>query len=162
TGLVLVAPPIFVYGWLAKNAGRPRLLHWVAFICLLALIAAPWFLVMMVRDPAFARHFFIEHHLQRFFTDGYHGSPIWYYVPVLLIGCLPWSLLLIPACRFLFSRSQTVAQERYPALGFLLLWGGWCVLFFSLSRGKLPPYIVPALPALALVLGGYLHYALGR
>src|SRR5262249_52524003 len=86
----------------------------------------------------------------------YHPGPLWFYVPVLLLGCLPWSGLLPSLTRFLFSRSASVRALRPPALGFWLLWAGWCVLFFSLSRGKLPPYILPALPPVALLLGCYL------
>src|SRR5262249_3853559 len=47
-------------------------------------------------------------------------------------------------------------------LGFFLLWAGWCVLFFSLSRGKLPPYVLPAVPALAVVFGYYLDHLLSQ
>src|SRR5262249_35273216 len=67
-----------------------------------------------------------------------------------------WSLLFVPCCRFLFSRAAGAGALRPRALGFGLLWASWCVAFFSLSRGKLPLYLLPALPGLALVLGGYL------
>jgi dolichol-phosphate mannosyltransferase len=121
---------------------------------------APWYGAIIVRDPGFAYHFFIDQHLVRFFTPEYHGAPFWYYVPVLLVGCLPWSLLLAPATRYLFGRSPAVRHGRPPCLGFFLLWAGWCVLFFSLSSGKLPPYILPALPAVALLIGAYLDHVL--
>jgi dolichol-phosphate mannosyltransferase len=81
-------------------------------------------------------------------------------VPVLVLGCLPWSLLLVPLAQFLFSRSESAGRRRPPGLGFYLLWAGWCVLFFSLSRSKLPPYVLPAVPALALLLGHYLEAVL--
>src|SRR5262249_61352266 len=58
---------------------------------------------------------------------------------------------------FLFTRSGGARARRGPATAFLLLWAGWCVLFFSISSSKLPPYILPALPALALLVGGYLR-----
>ncbi len=123
-------------------------------------LAAPWYVAVTLRDPSFASQFFIDHHFKRFLTEDYHASPVWFYLPVLLVGGLPWSVLLPSLLRFLFSRSPGVGTLRFPALGFWLLWAGWCVLFFSLSRGKLPPYILPAVPALALLVGWYLDLVL--
>jgi hypothetical protein len=82
------------------------------------------------------------------------------YAPVLLAAGLPWSLLVVPVACFLLSRAQAVRAVRPQALGFFVLWAGWCFVFFSLSRGKLPPYILPMTPALAVVIGCYLERAL--
>ena len=161
-GFFLVVPPVVAYCWLSKTSGGPNWRQWCLYLGLATLIAAPWFIAMTLHDPRFARHFFHEHHLRRFFSNQYHASPFWFYAPVLLIGCLPWSLLLIPAGRYLFSRSLAVSRERFPALGFMLLGSAWTIVFFSLSRGKLPPYILPALPGLALVVGCYLHRMVGH
>ena len=121
---------------------------------------APWYAAVLFQDAGFARHFFLEHNLRRFLGGGYHDSPVWFYVPVLLIGCFPWSGLLLPLTWFLFNRSPALRALQPPGKGFLLLWAGWCLLFFSLSRGKLPPYILPAMPAIALLCGAYLEAAL--
>jgi dolichol-phosphate mannosyltransferase len=123
-------------------------------------LAAPWYAAVAARDPGFARNFFFEHHVRRFFTAEYHEHPVWFYGPVLLIGGMPWSMLLFPLARFLFSPSRDVGSLRSPALGFFLLWSGSCIGFFSLSRGKLPPYVLPAVPALAMVVGYYLEQVL--
>ncbi|HKB41234.1 MAG TPA: glycosyltransferase [Gemmataceae bacterium] len=159
---VLLVPPVVAQGWLNRDRVRVGLGAWAGFLALAVAVAAPWFVMILARDPGFARHFFIDHHLGRFFTGGYHDSPVWFYVPVLLIGGLPWSLLLIPLVRFLFSRSPQAGGLRAPALGYFVLWAGWCVLFFSLSRGKLPPYVLPAVPALAVITGCYLDFILSR
>src|SRR5262249_41075702 len=94
------------------------------------------------------------------FLYKYHEEPAWYFVAVLLIGCLPWSLLLPPLLRFVFTRSPEVRLLRSQAQGFLLLWAAWGFLFFSLSSGKLPPYILPTLPSLAMLVGSYLDAVL--
>lgn len=154
--LVLFVPPVVAHAWLTGSTGRPRRVHWLAYAGLVLGLVAPWYVAVSFRDPQFVRHFFIDQHLLRFFGGKYHNYPVWYYVPVLLIGGLPWSLLAYPFARFLFGRARPLAELRVRALGFFVLWAGWCVLFFSLSRGKLPPYILPALPALALLLGSYL------
>ena len=158
--LVLFAPPVAAFAWLHRDAARLRVTHWLGYAGAVAALAAPWFIAVSIYAPDFAYQFFVEHHLKRFFGEEYHDSPMWFYIPVLLVGCLPWSLLVVPFARFLFSRAQAVASFRFREMGFCLLWAGWCVLFFSLSRGKLPPYILPAIPALAVLIGCYLETAL--
>jgi len=71
-------------------------------------------------------------------------------------GLLPSSLLAIGMVRWLFSSNDAARERRCPELGFMLLAGGWCVLFFTLSECKLPTYVLPAFPPLALALGYYL------
>jgi dolichol-phosphate mannosyltransferase len=155
--LVLVGPPVAAFGWLHRLEARPRLRHWAAYAGVALGLSAPWFVALTVRAPAFAYFFFVEHHLLRFFGGEYHASPFWFYMPVLLVGCLPWSFLLWSLARFLRSRSPAAAALRPPALGLCLLWVAWGVLFFSLSRGKLPTYIVPVLPAFAVLVGAHLE-----
>src|SRR5207249_2653422 len=92
----------------------------------------------------------------RFIAPFDHPRGVWFYVPVVLLGLLPASLLLVPFGRFLLSGQAETAQRRSPELGFLLLACGWCLFFFSLSGCKLPTYILPAFPPLALALGYYL------
>jgi hypothetical protein len=65
-------------------------------------------------------------------------------------------LFVVPLLRFLLSADPELSARRCPELGFVLLVGGWCVLFFSLSGCKLPTYILPAFPWLALAMGYYL------
>jgi dolichol-phosphate mannosyltransferase len=155
--LVLVGPPVIAFGWLHRFEARPRLRHWAAYAGVALGLSAPWFVALTARDPGFAYLFFVEHHLSRFFGGEYHASPWWFYVPVLLVGCLPWSFLLVSLGRFLSSRAAAAAALRPPALGLCVLWAAWGVLFFSLSRGKLPTYIVPILPALAVLAGAHLE-----
>jgi hypothetical protein len=94
----------------------------------------------------------------RFLAPFAHEQGVWYYLPVLLGGLLPGTLLAWPFLRFLASGDDVVARLRGPAFGFLLLAGGWCVLFFSLSSCKLPTYVLPAMPPLALALGYFLAH----
>jgi len=77
---------------------------------------------------------------------------MWFYSPVLLLALLPASVPTCPMLRFLGSTDEAVLRQRPSQLGFPLLAGGWCVLFFSLSSCKLPKCTLPAFPPLALVL----------
>jgi 4-amino-4-deoxy-L-arabinose transferase-like glycosyltransferase len=158
--IVLLAPPVAAYGWFNRKAARPTFTDWVVYLGLVLVLAAPWYVAIIARDPKFAYHFFVDQHLVRFFLREYHVQPVWYYLPVLVIACLPWSLLLFPASRFLFSRSADVRAFRTQSMGFFLLYAVWSVLLFSVSSSKLPPYILPALPAIAALVGCYLDYVL--
>ncbi len=115
---------------------------------------------MIVRLPGFAHEFFWEHHVSRFLNGMNHPEPIWYYLVVLLVACVPWCLLLVPALRFQFTRDLPATQRRSADTGYYLLLGGWCLLFFSLASCKLPSYILPAFPMLAILVAVYLNYVI--
>jgi hypothetical protein len=106
--------------------------------------------------PAFAPEFFWEHNVRRFLAPFAHQHGVWFYGPVLLAGLLPGTLLAVPLARFLFTSDSRTARQRSPELGFLALSAAWCVLFFTVSACKLPTYVLPAFPPLALVLGYFL------
>jgi len=116
---------------------------------LLGVITLPWFAWVIWRYPQFGRFFFLEQHLGRYLTAASHPQPFYYYGPVLLGLLLPWTWLLPWA----LLKGRGADQDRT----FVLLWAGVILVFFSLSRGKLAPYILPALPPLALLLGQALN-----
>lgn len=154
--LVLFLPPLIAYIWLTKNSYQPRLRHWLLLGGITAAIAAPWFVAIAQQVPEFAYEFFYRHNVERF-GGAFHTKPFWFFLPVLLVGGHPWSFLGLPCLKYVSSRSNLIRQRRTPQLGFVLLWAVWCIAFFTISRCKLPPYILPAAPALALVIGKFLE-----
>ncbi len=92
----------------------------------------------------------------RFMTPFEHERPFWFFGPIVLGGLLPATLLALPFARFLLSTEDAATRRRCPELGFMLLAGAWCVLFFTLPICKLPTYVLPAFPPLALALGYFL------
>ena len=88
-----------------------------------------------------------------------HVRGVFFYLPVLLLALWPGSMLLVRLGRLLLSADEGLARARSPELGFHLLAGGWCVLFFTLSSCKLPTYVLPAFPFLALALGYALEHS---
>ncbi len=131
---------LFAPAWLLATGKRVRILTAAA------LVAAPWFISVTVRNGSvFWDEFFWKHHIARFFSSQLeHVQPIWFYVPVLLGGLFPWT----PLVALLGSR-KTWEDQRIKLLG------GWVLLgfaFFSLSKGKLPGYLLPLIPALAILL----------
>jgi dolichol-phosphate mannosyltransferase len=124
-------------------------------------MATPWFAAVSWQSPGFLEQFIVTHHLRRF-AGAFHDRPIWYFLPVLIVAIHPWSFLPLPYAHFLFSSNDDARRRRPQTIGFLLLWSTWCVFFFSLSRCKLPSYILPSIPAFALLIGHYLDHALFR
>ncbi|MBV9123227.1 MAG: glycosyltransferase family 39 protein, partial [Planctomycetes bacterium] len=153
--LVLLLPPWFAYRWLTGRSCPVPIRAWGAFVGVLAGVVLPWYGAICLRMPAFAGYFLWEHNVVRFLVPFDHQRPVWFYGPILLGGMLPITLLVLPFLRFLFTGDQGVSRHRCPELGLVLLAGGWCVLFFSLSGCKLPTYVLPAFPPLALALGYY-------
>lgn len=112
-----------------------------------AMVAAPWYVIVTLRNGMpFLEDFFWKHHFGRFMTSALeHAQPFWFYAPVLLAALFPWTPLL----GMLFDR-RLYADWRAQ---FLLAWWAWGFVFFSVSRNKLPGYLLPLLPALAALLG---------
>jgi 4-amino-4-deoxy-L-arabinose transferase-like glycosyltransferase len=117
---------------------------------LFAAIAAPWFVLAARADPQFLAFFFVREHLQRFLTPIEHRTePWWFFVPVLVAGIMPW---LPQAVRALISTpAGRVPPGQFDAARVLWVWCMFVMIFFSFSESKLIPYILPAVPALALL-----------
>jgi dolichol-phosphate mannosyltransferase len=160
--LALVGVPVVAYRLLEPRCARVGTLGWAALPAVAAAVAAPWYVGVMVQEPEFAAYFFWRHNVVRFLAPFDHGKPVWFHLPGLLLGMLPWALLLPGLARFLARRSSRTAARRPAALGFFLLASLWGLLFFSLAGSKRPVYILPAMPPLALALGCYLEVLLAR
>ena len=115
----------------------------------------PWYVAIYLREPQFLKHFFWEHNVMRFLQPFDHLQPIWYYVPILVGGLLPGTILLAAYLWNLVRGSPGAETKPSAAGGFWLLAGGWCVFFFSCSGSKLPTYILPAYPFLCLAVGEF-------
>ncbi len=128
-----------------------RCLHPLAF-CAFCVTALPWYLLCARRNPDFFRVFIIEHNFKRYLTPEFqHMQPFWYYGPILLIAFVPWTALLLWA-GYAGAAHRKAASRRHATAIFLLCWALFPIAFFSISRSKLPGYILPAIPALALLL----------
>ena len=132
---------------------------WIPGVALYLAVVLPWFIAVQRANPEFFRVFILEHNLARYTSDLYrHKQPFWYYLPVALIGLLPWTIFAVTAlvdairdCRF----SVSEPQGREDLRTFLGLWFVLPILFFSLSQSKLPGYILPAIPAAAILLADF-------
>jgi 4-amino-4-deoxy-L-arabinose transferase-like glycosyltransferase len=121
----------------------------IAGFCLTAL---PWYILCARRNPDFFRVFIIEHNFKRYLTPEFqHIQPFWFYVPIVLLAFLPWTLVLLWSTAYgpLVSWRQ---RNISPSILFLFSWALFCILFFSTSKSKLPGYILPAVPPIALLI----------
>ncbi len=143
--VVLIAP-IF----LIAHGKRMVTLAWAA------IIAAPWFVMCWLRNgSAFWDDFFWKQHVARFLTPNLeHVQPFWYYIPVLLAGLFPWTPLAA-----LLAQRRLYSDRRVQLLAAWVLFG---LIFFSVARNKLPGYLLPLFPALAIVLAAALRRAAFR
>jgi 4-amino-4-deoxy-L-arabinose transferase-like glycosyltransferase len=120
-------------------------------------VAVPWYLAVgLATDGEFLRGFFLEHNLGR--ATGvmeHHGGFIFFYPVTILVGFFPWSIFAIPLA--IDTVLQLRRRDRFHA-GYLLAvcWIGVYVVLFSLARTKLPSYVTPCYPALALLAGDYI------
>ena len=120
-------------------------------------IAAPWFILVARANPEFNEFFFFHEHFSRFLTKTHHRvEPWWYFVPIVIFGFLPW-LFALPSAIVQGWKSDRLRDLQPMRLA--LLWSAFIVVFFSASGSKLPTYVLPAFPALALALGAYLATA---
>ncbi len=133
-----------------------RTLWWPGVLLFLA-IAMPWYAAVQARNPGFFRSFFFVHNVERFSKDVFHHpQPFWYYVPVLLLCLAPWAVYVVVSIVKAPAQATTGRRAGTPPRLFLIVWLIAPVVFFSASQSKLPGYILPVIPAGALLLADYL------
>jgi 4-amino-4-deoxy-L-arabinose transferase-like glycosyltransferase len=135
---------------------------WIPGILLFVLVAAPWYLAVQIRNPEFFRVFIVEHNFGRFGTNRYHHpQPFWFFVPVLILGLIPWIAFSVAASvetiRAWWPERRALFESSDSLSAFLVLWLAVPLILFSLSQSKLPGYVLPALPAGTLLVAEYLR-----
>ncbi|MGO8756093.1 MAG: glycosyltransferase family 39 protein [Gallionellaceae bacterium] len=152
-GLILPGAALLLYSLAQRDITVWKRMHWGMGLLLFTLVAAPWFYLVMKANPEFFQKFFIYEHFTRFTTKELGRYQPWYYfVPVLLFGMLPWTVLMFDTLLHSWKESYRTDQSFNPER-FLLVWVVFIYLFFSVSGSKLPSYLLPMFPALALLMG---------
>lgn len=178
-GLVgLAVPAVIVLLWLACT-GRWQVIWEMMLVrgaLLFLLLTAPWHILVSLQNPAlpgaeglwsqnpqgqsFFWFYFIHEHLLRYLTDiSNRSQPFWFFFLILPAGFFPWVAFLLPALREAGRGGWQKLRSEHSRQLFLLIWAGFVLLFFSISKSKLVPYILPALPPLALLTGHWLAQA---
>jgi len=154
---------------------------WWPGILLYFAIVLPWFIAVQHQNPTFFQEFFLQHNLERFATNRYqHQQPIWYYLVVMLLATMPWTVIAMRALFDGVGKSVKEWRIRHARIGklhvgiaaesqpgdafpeFLVLWALIPIIFFSLSQSKLPGYILPSLPPITILTGDFLFRSRGK
>jgi 4-amino-4-deoxy-L-arabinose transferase-like glycosyltransferase len=148
-GVVIPGLALAVYIAVERDLSALRRLHWIPGIALFAGIALPWFVLVQDRNPEFFHFFFVHEHFERYLLPEHHRpGPWWYFVPVVLVGLLPWT----PAVPAAIAKAWKAPVEGFKLDRFLVIWAGVVIVFFSASHSKLPGYVLPAVPPILLLL----------
>jgi 4-amino-4-deoxy-L-arabinose transferase-like glycosyltransferase len=152
----LAAAVIVSFAAIEKSWRIVRDSLWLPGILTFLIVGLPWYVLVQLRNPQFFRVFLLEHNLARFGTNVFHHpEPFWYYLPVTLVGWIPWLVFAIAAAFFAIRKARERDADSLNT--FLLIWIAVVVVFFSLSKSKLPGYILPAIAPGILLLANYLR-----
>jgi len=140
---------------------------WIPGVLLFFAVALPWYIAVQMKTHQFFQVFILQHNLERFGTNLYrHQQPYWYYVPVFLLDALPWTVYVLAA--IVAALRSTTGNQAAPEPGnrqwraFLLLWIAVPLVVFTISRSKLPGYILPSVPPCALLLADWMRTRRGE
>jgi 4-amino-4-deoxy-L-arabinose transferase-like glycosyltransferase len=150
--IILSGGAVFFWALFTKRWRDAFRLFHPAALATFCVTALPWYILCARRNPDFFRIFIIEHNFKRFLTPEFqHIQPFWYYGAVLLIALLPWTALALWSLIVGSVRLWTFKRLSTTSL-FFLTWALFCLVFFSVSRSKLPGYILPAIPAIVMLM----------
>ncbi len=155
-GVLVTGAVMFLWLLVFHQWKRLRPLHLPTGLLLFLAIAAPWHVLAAWHNPTWAHRYFVYEHWQRFMTPAASRPGAWYYyLVIILAGLIPWVGFLVPAVRAAL-RGGWAARARNANAWFLVTWVLFIFLFFTKSQSKLPPYILPVFPALAVLVGAWL------
>ena len=156
-GLVLPGAVLVLYSLLSRDFAIWKRLHLGKGLLLFFAIATPWFVLVALKNPEQPYFFFVHEHWERFLLKTHHREGPWYYFLLMLLpGLMPW---LGVAPQALFNGVKRDQQAVFQPKLMLLIWAVFITVFFSASSSKLPGYIVPVFPAVAMLAGVYLEHA---
>ncbi|WMW82486.1 glycosyltransferase family 39 protein [Undibacterium cyanobacteriorum] len=148
-GFVLPGAVLVLYTLWTRDFGLWLRLHMGKGLLLFFAITVPWFILVWQANPEHPHFFFIHEHFQRFTSTVHKRGGAWYYfVPLLIIGIVPWLGLLFQSA----FNALKAEDSKFQPKKMLILWAAFIFFFFSISGSKLPSYILPIFPALALLI----------
>ena len=155
-GVVLPGAVLVLYTLFSRDWTIWKRLHLGWGLIVFFVITTPWFVLISLKNPEFPQFFFIHEHFQRFTSNVHHREGAWYYfIPLLIIGIFPWLGVFVQS----LWHNRDNGSQRFQPKKMLLIWAVFIFVFFSVSGSKLPSYILPIFPALALLVACFLDKA---
>ncbi|HEV2348519.1 MAG TPA: glycosyltransferase family 39 protein [Terriglobia bacterium] len=152
-GFLLPLLSIVAYQALGRRLGELKRIRWGVGVVVFMIATLPWFVTVSIRNPDFPRYALWQESLQRFSTGSAHrGGSVFYYLPVFLGGLLPWSLFLVLVIGRRLRRWRELLYDMNKPVLFSLAWAGLIFVFFTISRSKLPAYVLPATVPLSILM----------
>ncbi len=170
-GIVFPAAILFLYCLIQWDWRRLAAINWFSGFLIFFLVATPWFVLVADRNPEFLQFFFIHEHFQRFTSTQHRRVEAWwFFLPIIFVGCLAWALILLPAMirgwraghHGQAPAAGSTKAKPFKPLRFVIIWIVFIVFFFSISGSKLPAYVLPVFPFIAMVLAFYIATTPGR
>jgi 4-amino-4-deoxy-L-arabinose transferase-like glycosyltransferase len=159
-GFLVTGAVMFLWLLLLNQWKRLRPFYLPTGALLFLAIAAPWHILVAAHNPTWFHRYVVYEHIERFLTPAAsRAGPWWYFIPIVLAGLFPWSGYLLGGVRDAL-RGGWSARNKNADTWFFAIWAGFIFLFFSASHSKLPPYILPVFPALAVLVGRWLAASL--
>ncbi|WP_109482955.1 glycosyltransferase family 39 protein [Paraburkholderia sp. C35] len=154
-GLILPGAVLVLYTLVARDWAMWKRLYLVSGLIVFFAIVTPWFVLVQDRNPEFFNFFFIVQQFRRYLTpEQNRPGPFWYFLPVMLVGFLPWLSGTFQSARYALRMPRQATG--FAPVTLLFVWTAFIFLFFSASHSKLLSYTLPIAPAIALIIGMYL------
>lgn len=164
-GLIgIVFPLMIISAWilLLREWSLLKRLYLPSAILIFLLIIIPWHLLVSLHHPEFFHFYFIEQHFLRYATKAIgHYQPVWFFIPYLILGLFPW-IAFLPAVLIKIVPLFYKHPQLYKRELFFFLWALLIFVFFSFSKSKLIPYILPVIPPLAILTARYLYLVFSK
>jgi len=153
-GLALPVTSVVLYSLWQRDWQIWKHLQMVPGLALFLLLTAPWFVAVSLKNPGFAHFFFIHEHWDRYTTPVHHRQgPLYYFVPFLLLGLLPWLAISLQALLRPAFKWSPDNRGAFDAARLLWSYVAVTLVFFSFGDSKLPAYILPVMPVIAVLAG---------
>ncbi|HQS02101.1 MAG: hypothetical protein B7Y07_01865 [Halothiobacillus sp. 24-54-40] len=159
-----VLPGMVITFWLLWNRRFTHLYRLISLpgLAVFLAIVLPWFVLMELKFPGFLHYTFIYQQFDRYLDSSFNNpQPLYFYVMILFGGLLPWAVGMLLLGLYPNTRKQLqITDKSLKSLG--LIWLASILVFFSIPTSKLIGYILPTVPAIALLLAMLLEQALQR
>ena len=150
--VVLAAGTLIFYSIWQRDLALWKNIHLLKGVFLFFLITAPWFIAVSLKNEEFAQFFFIHEHFERYTSEVHdRPGPVYYFIPYLILGLCPW---LASSLKSLFAPGFSWMPGNpgeFNANRFLWTFVVFTIVFFSIGQSKLPGYVLPVLPVIAIL-----------
>lgn len=152
-GALFPAGILFFYFLLSHSWSQIKRLYLPSGLLLWLILIVPWHALAQYRHPDFFQFYVLEQQFLRFFTlSAGRYQPIWFFIPIFIAGFFPWIIYFFQTLTRAFQ--EALSEKKSPTL-YLLIWLLLIFIFFSVSKSKLVPYILPCFPPAALLLARF-------